>query len=82
VLEKMSRSRRKTSISAWDKRCSEKDDKRIYNRRYRHVCKQFLHVNYERELLPHLKEYSNPWAMNKDGKNWFDAREFPERMRK
>ena len=61
---------------------SEKLDKRIYNRRYRHVCKQFLHINAEGEPFPHLKEYSNPWSMNKDGKKWFDAKKYPKRMRK
>ena len=76
----MSRSKRKTSIIG---RCanSEKQDKRDYNRRYRRVCKQSLHIDYEKEL-PHLKVYSNPWAMNKDGKRWIDARIFPEAMRK
>ncbi|HEY8559925.1 MAG TPA: hypothetical protein VIL74_05950 [Pyrinomonadaceae bacterium] len=76
----MSRSKRKTSITG---RCagSEKQDKRDYNRRFRRVCKQFLRIDYEKEL-PLLEEYSNPWAMNKDGKRWFDARIFPEAMRK
>lgn len=76
----MSRSRRKTSIAGHCE-ASEKHDKRIYNRRFRHVCKQSLHINYEQEL-PHLKEYSNPWSMNKDGKKWFDAKKYPKRMRK
>lgn len=53
----------------------------MYNRRFRRVCKQFLHIDFEKEL-PHLKEYSNPWGMNKDGKNWFDAKKYPKRMRK
>jgi hypothetical protein len=78
----MSRSKRKTSIAGNATSCSEKQDKRDYNRRYRHVCKQSLHTNYERELLPHLKEYSNPWSMSKDGKRWFDAKKYPKMMRK
>ena len=61
---------------------SEKQDKRRYNRRYRHVCKQALHVNAALELLPHLREYSNPWSMDKDGKYWFDPVKHPELMRK
>ncbi|HEX8737995.1 MAG TPA: hypothetical protein VF721_21865 [Pyrinomonadaceae bacterium] len=77
----MSRSRRKTSIAGNTNSCSEKEDKRIYNRRFRHVCKQFLHIDFEKEL-PDLKEYSNPWGMNKDGKRWFDAKKYPESMRK
>ena len=78
----MSRSKRKTSIAGNAFSCSEKQDKRDYNRRYRSACKQSLHIDFERELLPHLREYSNPWSMNKDGKNWFDAKKYPKMMRK
>lgn len=78
----MSRSRRRTSIGGNADSCSEKQDKRLYNRRFRHTCKQFLHIDPEKEVLPHLREYSNPWAMSKDGKSWFDAKKYPERMRK
>lgn len=78
----MSRSRKKTSIAGITSSPSEKQDKRIYNRRYRRVCKQVLQSNIEIELLPHLREYSNPWSMNKDGKNWFNHKKYPERMRK
>ncbi len=78
----MSNSRKKTSIGGHTISCSEKHDKRIYNRRYRHICKQFLNTDFERELLPRLKEYSNPWSMNKEGKKWFDAGKYPKRMRK
>lgn len=78
----MSRSRKKTSIGGITSACSEKQDKRRYNRRYRHACKQFLHVSAERGPFPHLREYSNPWAMDKDGKVWFDAKKYPKRMRK
>ena len=78
----MSNSRRKTSIAGNAACVSEKQDKRVYNRRYRHACKQFLHIDHEQEPLPHLREYSNPWAMGKDGKKWFDAKKYPEMMRK
>jgi len=78
----MSNSRKKTSIGGITTSCSEKQDKRIYNRRYRRVLKQSLQIDYEKELLPHLKEYSNPWCMDKDGKKWFDAKKYPKLMRK
>ncbi len=78
----MSKSRKKTSIGGITTSCSEKQDKRIYNRRYRHACKQILNTNFECELLPHLREYSNVWSMDKDGKVWFDAKEHPKLMRK
>ena len=77
----MSRSRRKTSIIgvAGD---SEKEDKQLYNRRYRQAFKQHLATRLENDSWPHLHEYSNPWGMAKDGKSWFDSREYPKRMRK
>ncbi len=78
----MSKSRKKTSIGGITTSCSEKQDKRLYNRRYRHACKQILNTNFECELLPHLREYSNVWSMDKDGKVWFDAKKFPKLMRK
>jgi len=82
ALKIMSRSKRKTSIIGTAVSCSEKRDKTVYNRRYRHACKQFLQIDCQIELLPHLKEYSNPWSMSKDGRSWFDAKKFPEMMRK
>ena len=78
----MSRSKKKISIGGITTSPSEKQDKRIYNRRYRHTYKQLLQMDFQRELLPHLKEYSNPWSMNKDGKKWFDAKKYPKYMRK
>ncbi len=79
---KMSRSKKKTPIAAMNGAASEKQDKRLYNRRYRRVCKQALHVNPSCSFMPLLREYSNPWVMKKDGKVWFDADEYPKRMRK
>jgi hypothetical protein len=78
----MSRSTKRTPVCGMTGAPSEKQDKRLYNRRYRRMCKQVLHVNPACELLPHLREYSNPWAMDKDGKWWFDPKERPELMRK
>lgn len=78
----MSRSKKRTPIAARSGASSEKQDKRDYNRRYRRVSKQFLHVNPECELMPHLREYSDDWGMAKDGKVWFDPTKYPEWMRK
>jgi hypothetical protein len=61
---------------------SEKQDKRLYNRRFRRACKQALHIDPARELLPRLREYSNLGAMDKDGKVWFDPKDRPELLRK
>ncbi len=83
----MSKSKKKTSIGGITTSCSEKQDKRLYNRRYRRSCKQILNTDFENtdfecELLPHLREYSNPLSMDKDGKVWFDSKAFPQLMRK
>ena len=78
----MSRSKKRTPIRGVAGARSEKQDKRLYNRCYRRVCKQVLHARPGSELLPHLREYSNPWCMDKDGKSLFDLEEYPEWMRK
>ena len=79
---KMSRSKKRTPVAGMTSAPSEQEDKRLYNRRYRHVCKQVLHVNPMCDLLPHLRQYSNPWAMAKDGKKRFDPQEWPKWLRK
>ena len=78
----MSRSRKKTPIHGITTASSEKQDKRLYNRRFRRVVKQVLRQAPECEVLPHLREYSNPWSMDKDGKARFDPAKHPELMRK
>ena len=61
---------------------SEKQDKRLANRRLRRAVRHTLHVMECPGLLPHRRELSSPWTMAKDGKHWFDARRFPEELRK
>ncbi|CAN5889496.1 hypothetical protein BH18ACI4_BH18ACI4_01560 [soil metagenome] len=78
----MSRSKKKTPIRGISSACSEKQDKRNYNRRFRRLCKQLLDLNLDADPLPHLRECSNPWDMDKDGKRWFDAALNSKRMRK
>ena len=78
----MSRSKKRTPICGMTGAPSEKQDKRLYNRRYRHACKQAIHVDPGREPLPLLREYSNPGAMDKDGKARFDPVKRPDLMRK
>ncbi len=36
----------------------------------------------DERCFPILREFSNVWTMDKDGKKWFNATEFPEIMRK
>ena len=78
----MSRSRKKAPVLGLTTTTSEKKDKRLYNRRFRRVSKQALQVDPQREVLPHLREYSDPWAMNKDGKVRFDPTKHSDWMRK
>lgn len=78
----MSRSRRKTPKSGITTAESEKNDKRIYNRRYRHATKQLLDADPKIESVPPLRAFSNPWSMDKDGKKRFDPAAYPELMRK
>lgn len=78
----MSRSKKRTPVCGMTGAASEKQDKRLYNRRYRRVCKQAINADPARAELPLLREYSNPGAMDKDGKMWFDPEERPEMLRK
>lgn len=78
----MSRSKRKTPITGNTTSESEKQAKRAYNRRYRHVCKLVIANDTEHSLIPSLREHSNPWGMDKDGKSRFDPGRYPELMRK
>ena len=78
----MSRSRRKHPFRGITSAESEKDDKRRYNRHYRRVCRLLLHIDPQREDVPLLKEVSNPWSMDKDGKWGFDPKKFPKFLRK
>lgn len=78
----MSRSKRRTPVRGRTTARSEKQDKRLYNRRYRRTCKQAINADPGCELLPRLREYSNPGAMDKDGKVRFDPEDRPELLRK
>jgi hypothetical protein len=78
----MSRSKRKTPISGITTADSEKDDKRIYNRRFRNAHKRFLKNGSVSEPEPHIREHRDPWSMAKDGKTQFDPKKYPELMRK
>ena len=79
----MSRSRRSFPACGITTARSEKQDKRIYNRRFRHRSKQSLVAfDPEADVLPVLRELSNVWSMTKDGKMIFDPQKYPKLMRK
>lgn len=68
----MSRSRKKTSITGITTARSEKQDKRLANRKLRRKTKQALRYrDLDEWVLPVLREVSNVWGMAKDGKFWF-----------
>ncbi len=79
---KMSRSRKRTSITGITKAASEKKDKRLYNRCYRRKFRMVLRRFDGDEVFPKLRELSNVWSMEKDGKKCFDPDRYPKLMRK
>lgn len=62
----MSRSYKKSPFFGWTGAPSEKESKRRANRKYRKQVKNKLHRQIE--PLPLLRELSNVWAFDKDGK--------------
>ncbi|QHI35520.1 hypothetical protein IMCC3317_08660 [Kordia antarctica] len=64
----MSRSKNKTKIYGNTTASSEKENKRDANRKFRRVVKQ--KVKSEEMELPELREVSNVWCFNKDGKRY------------
>lgn len=75
----MSRSYRKTPIIGMTTKDSDKPFKKAEHKRARRA------VN-ARDLStddpPAEKQFGNPWGAPKDGKQWVDAKRFPEIMRK
>ena len=75
----MSRSRRKTPVCGHTTAESEKKDKRIHNRKFRRLAKT---VNDPDSMPQKSYEVTDPWTMDKDGKQRFDPGQFPRGMRK
>ncbi|HEX8321470.1 hypothetical protein [Longimicrobium sp.] len=78
----MSRSRRKTPVCGITTANTDKQDKRMGNRRLRRKVRTVIRTDPEPEVLPHLREETNPWMMGKDGKWRFDPDRHPAFMRK
>lgn len=78
----MARSRRKTPITGITTATSEKQDKRVANRRHRRVNRQILTASGRDTLLKDRRTTSDPWLMAKDGKQFFGPVDHPELMRK
>jgi hypothetical protein len=76
----MTRSRKKTAICGNAHPDSEKDDKRIANRVFRH--RERVALQKDKEPPNDLNEVSNPYSFRKDGKKYFNEEKYPDRMRK
>jgi hypothetical protein len=76
----LSRSYKKHSYCGITTCRSEKPDKQLWHRAYRRVCRICIRSGVY--SLPHYRLYSNPWAMGKDGKHWFDPTSHPKLLRK
>ena len=77
----MSRSRRKTPVCGITTSDTEKQDKRLANRRLRRKVRVALAAQPD-GVLPAVREVSSVWAFDKDGKQRFDPERWPELMRK
>ncbi|TVZ08641.1 hypothetical protein JM80_1140 [Cellulophaga sp. RHA_52] len=64
----MSKSEKKTKIRGITTAKSEKENKQDANRKYRRIVKQKVKSN-ESEL-PKVREISNVWSFDKDGKKY------------
>jgi hypothetical protein len=79
----MSRSKRHTPIWGMTSSESEKKDKRLARRKLRAALRR---VTLEDQVLPTLREVSEVWTFDKDGKHYFghckDDPDFNKWMRK
>lgn len=72
----MSRSHKKTPILGHTKAESEKSDKKIWHRRFRHKTKDILRSMHndadmmDDVIMPIEDDVSNLWLMSKDGKSY------------
>lgn len=65
----MSRSMRKTKMFGITSAESEKQDKRLWNRKFRKVCKKLICQQEEAHLK--IKAVTNVWDGSKDGKRFW-----------
>lgn len=75
----MSRSYRKTPICGITTAASDKAFKKAEHKRARRALSA---CDLASDDPPADKQYGNPWGAPKDGKQWIDAKRFPEIMRK
>lgn len=75
----MARSYRKTPITGMTTADSDKRFKTAEHRRERRKLKE---TDLTGDAPADPKAFGNPWASEKDGKQWIDRARFPELMRK
>jgi hypothetical protein len=75
----MSRSGKKTPIFGFSSSDSEKKDKRMANRSFRHKAKQQIRTG--KEPVTDMNEIMTTWEMAKDGKRYVKKAD-PKQMRK
>ena len=75
----MSRSYRKTPICGMTTKDSDKLFKKASHKRARRAVNA---LDLRADDPPAEKAIGNPWGAPKDGKQWIDAKRFPEIMRK
>ena len=80
----MSRSTKKHPFNGITTTKSEKQDKRIANKRLRLKAKQQIKnmVDPDADVFPVINEVSDVWVFGKDGKFRFDPDEYKKLMRK
>ena len=61
---------------------SEKHDKILAHRRERKRVREVLGKKSADCVLPHRKELSDPWSMEKDGKHYLGRKAAPRDLRK
>lgn len=76
----MSRSYKKTPIYGITNAESEKQDKRIANRRFRRNARQLVKIGKEPPF--NIRVVSNAYSFDKDGKQYFSAMKYPYLLRK
>ncbi|MDY4280900.1 MAG: hypothetical protein SOX56_07525 [[Pasteurella] mairii] len=76
----MSRSYKKTPICGITSAESEKQDKRIANRRFRRNARQLVKIGKEPPF--NIRVVSNVYSFDKDGKQYFSAMKYPYLLRK
>ncbi len=78
----MSRSWKKRPWTGITTATTEKQEKRLANRRERRINKYLLALTHDETQILLKREVSDVWCMSKDGKAMFDPEKYPKLLRK